>query len=247
MISIRRTVWLMPAALGGIAAILAIGAQAGLAEPPAANQGVHVSVLLQTTPSSDCTTAQDAFKAAQAADKTEDASERALAKNSPDESRDKTEDTAENANMKSLADAARTACEPQPSAQCVSARQALAKAESADKTEDAAERAAAKTNTAAADSAEDKTEAADLKPVRDAVAAACGPQKPTPSAACVAARDALAKAAAGDKAEDQTERSNNLAPSADTTEDKAEKAQTDALHKAERLACAPSKPAKPAH
>jgi hypothetical protein len=246
MTPIRRIVWLTPAAVGGVAAILAIGAQAGLAEPPAGNPGQHVSALLQTTPTSACTTAQDALKAAQAADKTEDANERPLPKTSPDASTDKTEDTAENAKMKSLADAVRTACEPPPSAQCASARQALANAESADKTEDAAERAAAKT-TAAADSAEDKTEAAGLKPVRDAVAAACEPQKPTPSAACVTARDALEKAESAGKAEDQAEKSSKLTPSADTTEDKAEKAQTDALHQAERAACAPSERTKPAH
>ncbi len=149
--------------------------------------------------------------------------------------------------MKSLADAVKAACEPQPSAQCVSARQALANAESADKTEDAAERADAKTNTGASDSDEDKTEAAAVKQVRDAVATACGPQKPTPSAPCVAARDALAKAAAADKAEDQTEKSNHPTPSADTTEDKTEKAQTDALHQAERAACGRSEPTKAAH
>jgi len=247
MIPVGRIVRLTPAALGGIAAILAIGAQAGLAEPPAGNPGQHVSALLQTTPTSDCTTARDALKAAQATDNTEDANERALAKTDPEESSDKTEDSAENANMKSLADAVKTACEPQPSAQCVSARQALANAESADKTEDAAERADAKTNTAAPGSDEDKTEAADMKQLRDAVAAACGPHKPTPSAACVAARDALAKADAADKAEDQAEKSNKLTTSAETTEDKTEKAQTDALHQAERAACGPSERTKAAH
>src|SRR5581483_6011084 len=236
MIPVGRIVRPTPAALGGIAAILAIGAQAVLAEPPAGNPGQHVSALLQTTPTSDCTTARDALKAAQATDKTEDANERALAKTDPEESSDKTEDSAENANMKSLADAVKTACEPQPSAQCVSARQALANAESADKTEDAAERAVAKTNPGA-DSDEDKTEAAAMKTLRDAVKAACGPQKPTPSAACVAARDALAKAAAADRSEDQAEKSNHLTSSADATEDKTERAQTDALRQAERAAC----------
>src|SRR5581483_2626470 len=236
MIPVGRIVRLTPVALAGIAAILAIGAQAGFAETPAGNTGEHVSALSQATPSSACTTARDALKAARAADETEDASERALAKTNPDEAGDKTEDAAEKANMKSLADAVRKACEPQPSAQCVSARQALANAESADKTEDAAERADAKTNPGA-DSDEDKTEAAAMKPLRDAVKAACGPQKPTPSAACVAARDALAKAAAADRSEDQAEKSNHLTSSADATEDKTERAQTDALRQAERAAC----------
>lgn len=123
----------------GVALMLAVQAQAG---PAVAPDGIDHSTAAQHNPSAACTAAIQAIRDAVVADRSEDGSERAVAKTNPDATADRTEDGAEIANFTSLFSAARTACAPAataaggggteeprttftPSAQCTAAIQAL--------------------------------------------------------------------------------------------------------------------------
>ncbi len=131
MISIRKFVGYTGAAAGILAAIaLAASAQTAVAAAPGSQ-----STATQATVSPECTAAIQDIKAAAAADASEDATERAVAKTNPDLIADRAEDRTERANFVSLFGAARTACAPAaaaplttkfaPSAACTSAIHAL--------------------------------------------------------------------------------------------------------------------------
>jgi hypothetical protein len=141
MISIRKFVGYAGAAAGISAAIvLAMSSQTGLAYAPSSHDSSQ-AVTTQATPSAACTAAIQVIKNAWIADRSEDATERALAKTDPGLTVDQTEDGTEFANFKALFGAARTACAPAvtsggttaepnetrftPSAQCTAAITAL--------------------------------------------------------------------------------------------------------------------------
>lgn len=122
----------------GTAGLLAAGAlllfaQVGSAATRTFDEGPATSQV--TTPSAACTAAIQAIKDAVAADRTEDAAERAVAKTEGTEAADRAEDAAERAGFIALFKAARTACAPTatnpvvhtftPSAACSAAIQAL--------------------------------------------------------------------------------------------------------------------------
>ncbi|HKB17566.1 MAG TPA: hypothetical protein VKF28_00910 [Candidatus Dormibacteraeota bacterium] len=131
MISIRKFVGYTGTAAGIIAAFaLAASAQTAVAAAP-----WNQSPATEATVSPQCTAAFQDIKAAAAADRSEDATERAVAKTNPDLTADRAEDSTERANFVSLFRAARTACAPAaaaplttkfaPSSACTSAIQAL--------------------------------------------------------------------------------------------------------------------------
>jgi hypothetical protein len=139
MISIRKFVG-YPVVAAGIAAGLALGlsVQTGVAavqEAPLASAPIAAHTTTLVAPSAACTAAVNALKAWVAADRTEDAAEREVAKTNPETAADVTEDTAEHAAVKPLWTAVRTACAPAiprvvkrtftPSAACTAAVQAL--------------------------------------------------------------------------------------------------------------------------
>jgi hypothetical protein len=137
-------------AAAGVAAALALSmsAQPGFAAPPSSRVNNQPTVA-QEVPSAECTAAIQAIRAAVAADASEDASERAVAKTNPELAVDPSEDAAELTNLQQLFNAARAACFPAvkkampepgsttfsggsttagPSAACIAAIQALKEA-----------------------------------------------------------------------------------------------------------------------
>jgi hypothetical protein len=138
MISIRKFVGYTGAAAALAALALALSTNTGLASAPKDHEAVA-----QLTPSAACSSAIQTVKDAFAADSSEDASERAIAKTNPDLTADQNEDATEVTNFRSLFASARTACAPAvtststsngaeatektltPSAQCTAALQAL--------------------------------------------------------------------------------------------------------------------------
>jgi hypothetical protein len=133
MLSIRKFV-----VGAGTAGLLAAGAlllfaQTGTAATRSFDEGPPTSQAISVSPA--CTAAIQSIKAAVAADRTEDAAERAVAKTEGVGATDQAEDASERANFISLFKAARTACAPAPakpiertftsSAACTSAVQAL--------------------------------------------------------------------------------------------------------------------------
>jgi hypothetical protein len=124
----------------GTARLLATGAlvltaQAGAAGTQSFDAGPATAEATAPTLSPACTAAIQTIKDAVAADRSEDAAERAVAKTEGTEAADVTEDASERANFIGLFKAARTACAPAvtkpvvhtftPSAACTSAIQGL--------------------------------------------------------------------------------------------------------------------------
>jgi len=124
----------------GTAALFAAGAvvlfaQTGVATTRSFGDGPAASQATTPTLSAACTSAIQTVKDAVAADRSEDAAERAVAKTEGSAATDQTEDTSERANFIALFKAARTTCAPAvtkpvvpaftPSAACTSAVQAL--------------------------------------------------------------------------------------------------------------------------
>lgn len=247
MLLIRKFVGYGATAVGlGMISALALvqaGEAAGLPTTGAIQAPIASVELQAATPSSQCTAALNAIKAAGAQDATEDASERATAKTNLDAPADLSEDQAEHVAMNSLRNAARAACLPPATPQCTAALQAVQAARTQEQSEDASERAIAKTSaTDAADVNEDKSESAAIKPLFDSVRAACGPQRlpsaggAAPTSQCVAAQQALKAAIAKDKAENAAE-AGAEGTAADMSEDKAEMTQIFSLMKNVGTAC----------
>jgi|SRR5689334_16473457 hypothetical protein len=134
MISIRKFVGYTGAAAGIAAIFMAVSAQTGFAATRSFEPAQQTITQLGT-PSPACTAAIQSIKDAAAADASEDATERAVAKTNPDLAADQSEDSTERAGFISLFGAARTACAPAavtpvttkftPSSACTSAIQAL--------------------------------------------------------------------------------------------------------------------------
>ena len=136
MISIRKFVGYAGAAAGISAAIaIAMASQAVVAAAPSSRVN-YQAVTTQEAPSAECTAAIQAIKSAAADDRSEDLSERTVAKTNPDAALDVSEDGDELAGFKALFSTARTACAPPaatapqvtkftPSAQCTADLQAL--------------------------------------------------------------------------------------------------------------------------
>ncbi len=150
MISIRKFVGYAGAAAGISAAMLiAFSTQTGLASTRSFEAGNDRdgTQTTQVTLSAACNAAVQTLKDAVAADRSEDAAERTVAKTNPDQATDTSEDTSEDsterANLVSLFRSVRTACAPTsapaptgttaptftnrftPSAACTSAVQSL--------------------------------------------------------------------------------------------------------------------------
>ncbi len=94
----------MAAALG-----MAMSAQAAVAAVPSSTFSDQPTVA-QEAPSAECAAAIQAIRAVVAADASEDASERAVAKTNPELAVDPSEDASEGANLQTLFTAARDAC-----------------------------------------------------------------------------------------------------------------------------------------
>src|ERR1700686_2168375 len=173
--------------VAGSAAACAVIALA-LAPTPALAEESHSTVsktapkltfmAIATAPSAACLTARQALTTAWTNDRDEDTSERQAAKLAgADPTVDVNEDKNEKAVLKALWDTERTVCAGQPatppSANCVSAKQALKDALAAAKTAEKAEKTSG-AEASTSDQSEDKTEAAALKPLLTAVGTACG-------------------------------------------------------------------------
>jgi hypothetical protein len=117
---------------------------------------------------------------------------------------------------------------------CASAKQTLNAANAKDKAENAAELAAGKP----ADPNEDKSELAALKPLLDSIWSACGLMKPTPSSQCTESMQAVKAAIQKESVEDGAERTAGTESAAgDTAEDQSERAKMLPTWNAVRVAC----------
>ncbi|HVC77312.1 MAG TPA: hypothetical protein VND96_12450 [Candidatus Micrarchaeaceae archaeon] len=142
----------------------------------AIDKKVVAAVHLAATPSTSCATAKANLASAMAADKTEDATERAKATSgSSFKTTEITEDKAEVAARKPLLDAVRASCtitKPVLSAQCSAALPSLKAAFQAGISEDLAEKAAGTEGTAG-DVTEDKSEMVRFAPLFQSLRASC--------------------------------------------------------------------------